>query len=46
MTPHGEQPTVEQLRENLELLRGELAQLAGQLARLDNPHRNPRPGPG
>jgi hypothetical protein len=28
-------PTVEQLREDVDLLRGELAQLAGQLARLD-----------
>jgi hypothetical protein len=35
MTPGGPEPTVEQLREDLELLRGELAQLAGQLARLD-----------
>jgi Domain of unknown function (DUF4913) len=30
-----EQPTLEKLREEVELLRGELAQLAGQLARLD-----------
>jgi Domain of unknown function (DUF4913) len=35
MTAQGEQPTVEQLREDIDLLRGELAQLAGQLARLD-----------
>jgi len=35
MTPQGPEPTVEQLREDLELLRGELALLAGQLARLD-----------
>jgi hypothetical protein len=35
MTPDGPEPSVEQLREDLELLRGELAQLAGQLARLD-----------
>lgn len=35
MTPHGPEPSAEQLREDLELLRSELAQLAGQLARLD-----------
>ena len=35
MTANGPEPSVEQLREDLELLRGELAQLAGQLARLD-----------
>ena len=35
MTPPGAEPTVEQLREDLELLRGELTLLAGQLARLD-----------
>ena len=38
MTPHGPEPTVEQLREDLELLRGELAQLAGQLARAAADH--------
>jgi hypothetical protein len=35
MTPNGPEATVEQLREDLQLLRGELAQLSGQLARLD-----------
>jgi hypothetical protein len=35
MSANGPEPTVEQLREDLELLRGELAQLAGQVARLD-----------
>ena len=35
MTPNAPEPTLEQLREDLDLLRGELAQLAGQLARLD-----------
>jgi Domain of unknown function (DUF4913) len=35
MTPPGPESTVEQLREDIELLRGELTQLAGQLARLD-----------
>jgi hypothetical protein len=35
MTSSGPEPTVAQLREDIDLLRGELAQLAGQLARLD-----------
>jgi hypothetical protein len=35
MTSPDAVPTVEQLREDIELLRGELTQLAGQLARLD-----------
>jgi uncharacterized protein DUF4913 len=35
MTSPDAEATVEQLREDLELLRGELAQLAGHLARLD-----------
>lgn len=35
MTPNAPEPTLEQLREDLDLLRGELAQLAGQLARVD-----------
>jgi Domain of unknown function (DUF4913) len=35
MTPEGPEPSVEQLREDLDLLRDELAQLGGQLARLN-----------
>ena len=35
MTPPDAEPTLEQLREDMELLRGELTQLTGQLARLD-----------
>jgi Domain of unknown function (DUF4913) len=35
MTAPDAEPTVEQLREDIDLLRGELTQLAGQLARLD-----------
>ena len=35
MTSSGPEPTVAQLREDIDLLRGELASLAGQLARLD-----------
>ena len=35
MTSNDPESTLEQLREDIDLLRGELAQLAGQLARLD-----------
>ena len=35
MTPNGEEPTIQQLREEMELLRGELDQLGKQLHRVD-----------